>query len=262
MRLLVCRGSAIQAELLALAEIVALKRHIRGEQLRQDPPAIERGIFEVLAIREHRVTLQDGLRIRVAAPQISHLGFDGPGLHREVTDRDTIDSHTQDIEAEHHPETAHPETVHELLLVTVGELRGQQVGLEFAAGGASGSHGRQLAGGHGGGYLHRFPKALPQGRFPIRRRHRVRHQVPARGGRQPALEFACPGHLHRLFLQSRGPLGRGEVQQIQVLQHAAIPPTGYRRILATHHGRVNPSAIRGDRGRLQLIERRHVEAIG
>src|SRR5207247_9318842 len=105
----------------------------------------------------------------------------------------------------------------------------------------------------------RLAGPLAQGRLPNSGHSVVRDEVPLRRRGQPAFEFAAPGNRGELLAQRRGALlAGGEIQQVQLLQRAAIPPGDEAEAFGLSRLEINPRAIALERGCGQLVPEREI----
>src|SRR5439155_20062683 len=90
----------------------------------------------------------------------------------------------------------------------------------------------------------------------------VRDEVPLRRRGQPAFEFTSPGNRSKLVAQRRGALfAGGQIQQVHLLQSAAIPPGHETEAFGFGRMEINPGAVAAEGRCEQLVQKRQVQAV-
>ena len=148
------------------------------------------------------------------------------------------------------------------MLIPSGEFRGEQTGRAFSASGPPGGQCGQLGQRKRRDVFDRFIGPLTQGRLPYGGHGLVRDEVPLRRRGQPAFEFAPPGNRGKLVAQRRGALfACGEIEQVQLLQHAGIPPGDEAEAFGFSRLEIYPGAVDVEGSCKQLVQKRQVQAV-
>src|SRR5690349_13384228 len=85
--------------------------------------------------------------------------------------------------------------------------------------------------------------------------------MPMRRRFKPAFHFAGPGHLVQLFLNSFRAVAFSERDEIEILEHATVPPGNKRGVARAERLRIDPGAVLVNGGGAQLIEHRQFEPV-
>jgi hypothetical protein len=247
----------------AALESESIEDQFGGEQFGGDAEAIEGGVFEVGLFLEEADAFPEFEGIGVGVGEGGDFALDAGIAVVEELDGGEVDDEAEEVEEDEGAEAAHPEAVDELLLVTGGEFRREEIGSGLAAGVAACGELSEEVDFGGGVDFGGIVEVRAEGSDPRIDGDLERDEVPGGWGEEPAFDFGAPGDAGEVIGEhGAGGFGVGEAEKIDVLEGVVVPPGDEAKDIEVTGDEVDPGAVGfGGRGE-ELMEPGNFEFIG